>query len=189
MSTQPHSWLPLILAAALAALAWWLNQIASRPLTMSEAAFRHEPDLIIDRFAATAYDHQGYPRYVLSAEQLRYYPDDETTELTGPHFRMQARAAPSVQALAQRGLISPRGEHVHLLGQVQVIRAATAQTPELTMTTEYLHVTPEAQLLQTDKPVELRQGGTHLRADRMVLDGRARRLELAGGVKAVYAPR
>lgn len=189
MTTAPASWLPLAIAAMMAAVAYWLNQLASQPLPVSDAAFRHDPELIVDNLVATAFDQDGNARYVLSAERMLYYTDDETTELTAPRFQHRATSSPPISAEAARGFISTRGDHVHLLDRVRLVRAATAGTPELVLTTDYLMITPEAEMMRTDRPVELRQGASFLRADKLLLHGRTRRLELKGNVKGIYEAR
>lgn len=189
MSAAPASWLPLAIVAVMAAVAYWLNQLASQPLPVNDAAFRHDPELIVDNLVATAFDRDGNPRYTLSAAQMRYYADDETTELTAPRFQHRSATAPMISAEAARGFISTRGDHVHLLDRVRVTRAATVNASEFVLSTDYLQITPEAELMRTDRPVELVQGTSTLRADTLLLDGKARSLELKGNVKGIYAPR
>lgn len=189
MTAAPASWLPLAIVAVMAAVAYWLNQLASQPLPEDDAAFRHDPELIVDNLVATAFDPEGNPRYVLSAARLMYYTDDETTELTAPRFQYRSPTSPAISAEAARGFISTRGDHVHLLDRVRLTRAATAGTPELVLTTDYLQITPEAEVMRTDRPVELRQGASSMRADHLFLDGRTRSLELKGNVKGIYEPR
>ena len=189
MTAAPASWLPLGLVAVMAAMAYWLNHLASQPLPANDAAFRHDPELIVDNLVATAFDPEGNPRYVLSAARLLYYADDETTELTAPRFQHRSPTAPAITAEAARGFISTHGDHVHLLDRVRLTRAATRDAAELTLSTDYLQITPEAEVMRTDRPVELRQGASFLRADNLLLDGKARSLELKGNVKGIYEPR
>lgn len=189
MTAAPASWLPLAIVAVMAAMAHWLNHLASQPLPENDAAFRHDPELIVDNLVATAFDRDGNPRYILSAARMLHYTDDETTELTAPRFQHRSATSPTISAEAARGFISTRGDHVHLLDRVRLTRAATADTPELVLTTDYLQITPEAELMRTDRAVELHQGAFSMRADNMLLDGKARSLELKGNVKGMYEPR
>lgn len=189
MIAPSTSWLPLAVVAVMAALAYWLNQLASQPLPADDAAFRHTPDLIVENFVATAFDPQGHPRYALAAAKMVYYTDDETAELTAPRFQIQSVQAPTIRAESARGFVSSEGEHVYLLDRVRVSRAATAEAPELTLNTDFLQITPEAQIMRTDRPVKLRQGDSTLAANSLVFDVRARSLELKGNVRGVYAPR
>lgn len=189
MSAAPASWLPLAVAAFMAAVAYWLNHLASQPLPAHDTASRHDPELIIDNLVATAFDRDGTLRYTLLAAQMRHYADDETTELIAPRFQYRAATAPAINVEAMRGFISARGEHVHLFDHVRLTRAATGTAPALVLTTSYLQITPQAEQMRTDRPVKLVQGTATVRANALFLDGKTRRLELKGNVKGVYEPR
>jgi lipopolysaccharide export system protein LptC len=140
----------------------------------------------VENLVATAFDSQGHPRYTLSAARMVHYTDDDTTTLEVPRFEQQAPGAPAIRAAARRGLVSSNGDHVHLLDAVSMTRAAHQGMPELVLTTDYLHVTPEAESMRTDKPVRLRQGTSWLAAESLYFDAKARILDLKGGVKGSY---
>lgn len=186
MTDYSPALLPLAVVAAMAGLTYWLNQVTEAPLPQDDAAFRHDPDLIVENFSATAYDRHGHPRHILTAVRLTHYMDDDTTELIAPRFEQRSPGAPVVRASATRGFVSSNGEHVHLIDQVRITREATPDTPELVMTTQYLHVTPEAELMRTDQPVELRQGASWMTAGSLYADGKSRTMELKGRVKGTY---
>lgn len=186
MIQSSTAWWPLILAALLAALSLWLNQLTQPPPGDSDGGFGHDPDLVVENFVATAFDRQGHPRYTLSAARMVHYMDDDTTTLEVPHFEQHTPDAPAIWADARRGLVSANGDHVHLLDEVSMTRAAHQGMPELVMTTDYLHVTPEAESMRTDKPVRLRQGASWLEAESLYFDAKARILDLKGSVKGSY---
>lgn len=186
MTDHSPSLLPLAVVAALAALTFWLNQVSVEPLPQDDSAFRHDPDLIVENFVATAFDRHGYPRYALAAVKMTHYMDDDTTVLEAPRFEQHSPMVPIVRATAKRGFVSSQGDHVHLLDQVRLTREPTPGVPELVMTTEYLHITPEAELMRTDKPVEVHQGASWVTADSLYADGKARTLELKGQVRGMY---
>ncbi len=183
---NPASYLPVSVVGLLALLTFWLGGLADKTLLVDDAGFRHDPDYIVENFVATAFDQQGFPRYALAAATMTHYMDDDTTVLESPRFRQHLPGAPLVKAQSVRGLISSNGDHMHLLKDVRLTRAAVAGTPETVMQTEYLHITPEAEQMRTDKSVLIRQGGSTLRADRWFSDGRKRSLELEGQVKGIY---
>ncbi len=186
MTHAPASWLPLAIAAVMAALTLWLNHISEQPLPQDDAAFRHDPDAVVENFVATAFDRNGYPRYSLAATRMTHFMDDDTTTLESPRFEQNTPGAPSVRAEARRGIVSSNGEHVHLLDEVRMTRAASQSSPELVLTTDYLHITPEAEVMQTERPVELRQGRAWMTAGSLLVDGKSRTLELRGRVKGSY---
>lgn len=180
-------WLPLFIAGLLAALTFWLARLAQTAAPVDMGGFGHDPDYIIERFSATAFDAQGEQRYLLAAERMTHYMDDDTTALEQPRFAIQEGGHPRWRADAVRGVVSANGENVHLLDDVRVQQAAAAQP--VVLTTQYLWVIPEAEMLRTDKPVTLRQGASVVTAQGMELDGRQRTLILAGRVKGTYESR
>lgn len=182
-------WLPLVIAGLLAVLSFWLARLAQTPINLDMGGFGHEPDYIVEDFQATAFDTQGMPRYRLAAERLTHYMDDDTTALDRPRFVREIPGQPTWRATATRGVVSSNGENVHLLDDVRVERKVDVQTMPLVLTTDYLWVIPEADILRTDKPITLHQGASRVTAGGMNVDGKQRTLELAGRVRGIYESR
>lgn len=181
---QVH-WLPLGLAGLLALLALWLNQLTHRPVVEDNGGFAHEPDTIVVNFNALAFDRNGQPLHKLRAARLVHYMDDDTTELQAPHFSVLDRAGVRSEATARRGQVSGNGEHVHFLGDVRLTRGESGR-PSLTLETEYLWITPDAGIMQTDKPVTLKQGRAAITAGRLLVNEQRKELTLSGGVRGHY---
>jgi lipopolysaccharide export system protein LptC len=184
-----HYWLPLAIAGGLALLTAWLGQLAQTHPGGDAAPVGHDPDYFVERFNATAFDINGAPRYRLSAEKMVHYMDDDSTSLDEPRFSRETPGLPRVRAQARRGLVSADGENVYFLGDARLEKAGDDGRPPLVLTTEYLRVIPEANLIRTEKPVTLRQGRSVLTAAGMVADGDKRTLDLVGRVKGVYDSR
>lgn len=182
-------WLPLVIAGLLSGLSFWLARLAQTPFDMEMGGFDHTPDYIVEKFQATAFDVQGQPRYRLAAEKMTHYMDDDTTALDQPRFQREIPGQPTWRAAAVRGVVSSNGENVHLLDDVRVERTVAGEPTPLVLTTDYLWVIPEADVLRTDKPIVLHQGSSQVSAGGMAVDGKQRTLELAGRVRGVYESR
>jgi lipopolysaccharide export system protein LptC len=182
-------WWPLAIAAGLAAVTFWLARLAQAPVSLDMGGFGHDPDYVVERFQATAFDIDGKPRYRLAAERMTHYMDDDTTALAQPRFLREVAGQPTWRVAATRGVVSSNGENVHLLDDVQVERVAAGPSPSLTLTTNYLWVIPEADILRTDRPITLRQGTSQVTAGGMEVEGKQRTLALAGRVKGIYESR
>jgi lipopolysaccharide export system protein LptC len=57
------------------------------------------------------------------------------------------------------------------------------------LTTQYLHVTPDAHRMQTDRPVTVTQAGSNIRAGGMVAEGEDPIIRFGGKVRSVYEKR
>ena len=91
-------------------------------------------------------------------------------------------------AHAQRAVGNGAGSEVQLLGGAEVTSDSTGSTP-LVMRSEFLHAFLVTERVQSHLPVQVRMGGTELRAAGLDYDHAARHLELKGPLRAVMAAR
>lgn len=186
---QQISWIPIVVVAMLSALSFWLGKVAGSLPPGAGAKVGHDPDYIVENFAATAFNEHGQPRYRLSARKMIHYMDDDSTELQEPRFERQDGKAVPVSVSARRGLISSEGEDVYFIGDVRAHRPATANQAATELSSEYIRVMPDADILRTDKPVVLRQGASLIEASGVEIDNGKRLVALQGRVRAVYEKR
>lgn len=108
---------------ALVGLSLWLQfGIIDEPRVAVEEEIAHDPDYYIDNFTATGMDDQGHRKYVLEAERLVHYPDDDTALLDKPHvIQYEPEQAPR-HTYADSGWVSADGDEVLLTGNVRVIQ-------------------------------------------------------------------
>ncbi len=186
MNFSQPSWFYIAIAAFLAALSIWLNQVSDKKLPVDNAGFSHDPDTEITNFVATAFDAEGRPRHSLAAVRMTHYMDDDTTTLRQPRFEQSRPGSPPLYATAQRGLISSDGENLYLLRQVRLTQAARGGGGEMVLTTEYLRIIPDANTMETDKPVRIQERASVLTANSLFLNGKTRQLVLEGDVSGIY---
>ena len=178
---------PLILLALLAALTFWLDRKVQPGVRSADGKSRHDPDFIMEGFSAVQMNPDGTRRYALSARRLVHFPDDNSTDLETPRlvYFDYERAPVSVRsetASATRG-----GDDVYFHGNVQVVRSAFDGNPELGLFTSYLHVIPDRDFAQTDKPVRIVEGNSTANAVGLEFDNSKRQFRLLSEVKANYA--
>lgn len=181
------NWTPLALALLLALLAAWLNLVSQSEAVVDNAGFSHDPDFIVERFDALAFDARGLPHQRLTAEKLTHYMDDDTTVLDRPVLR-QLDPERAVTVQSRRALVSSDGQQTHFLDNVRMTRAAGQDQPAAGLETEYLHVAGDSRTMGSDKPVVLRQGRARISADGFSADDRARQVTLTGNVRGTYEP-
>ncbi|MCA3129908.1 MAG: LPS export ABC transporter periplasmic protein LptC [Betaproteobacteria bacterium] len=179
-------WYPVLLLALLAGLTGWLDQRVRPPTPPRDGTSRHDPDMIMENFAAVKLYPDGTRRHALNGRRMVHHPDDDSTQVEEPEFFHYAPPAAPVHATARRALLSRNGESVFFTGAVRISRAAYADAPPLHLATEFLHLIPDQDLARTDKPVTLTRGT--LRADGvgMEFNNRARTLKMLSNVKVHY---
>lgn len=183
-----RSWLPLLPLLLLLGGAYWLNLQVQPAGSGTDQNLRHDPDYMIDNFTATTLDEQGKIRFVMSAKKMWHYPDDDSTHLEIPRLTSLTAEHPPLRMSAQNGEISRKGDEVFLRNEVVIVRPAYAGKSELTFNTNYLHVVPNKDIVDTDQPVTMVDARTRLNAVGMELDNKARTIKFMSQVKIVYEP-
>ena len=147
---------PLALMLALALLTFWLDR-AVREEQVHPSLRRHDPDFIVHHFRITHYDAEGRVQSTLTADEMRHFPDDDTTELAAPLVVQTKPDTPRMTVTAERGELSQDGVDVFLRRNVLVVREARDPTPEQRIRTEFLHVVREKSVVRTDRDVLITQ--------------------------------
>jgi len=168
-----YSWLPLLPLLLLLAGAYWLNQQVLPLAVKADNSKRHDPDFIVSDFNALALDVNGLPQHRLAAHEMIHYPDDDSLHLERPVLTSLQPNRPVTVTRAQTGLVNDRGDEVFLRGDVLITRAAAAQSSERTYSTTYLHVLPNRDWADTDRPVVIADAHNLIHAVGMEMDGRA----------------
>jgi lipopolysaccharide export system protein LptC len=183
-----RAWLPLLPLLLLLAGVYWLSQQV-RPLPVKpDASKRHDPDYIVSNFSATTLNEQGVPRYVVNAQRMEHYPDDDSTHLEEPRLTSLYSGHPPLHISASHGEISRNGEEVFLRDDVKIVRDATATQSELVVTTTYLHVLPDSEQADTDRPITMVEAHNVIDAVGMELNNKAREIKLLGQVRSQFEP-
>lgn len=188
MSKNLPAWATLAFLVLFAGLTLWLDHVVQPAGPKLDGSTRHEPDYIVENFNAIKLDLSGQPHFTLAAVKMTHFPDDLTTVLVRPHFiGFNPNAAP-YHMYAQRGTVTEDGEHAYFYDNVRVIREAHGKDSELTLNTSYLHIVPEKDFAETDKPVVIQDAHTHITAVGLKLDKDKHEFKLLSRVKARYAP-
>lgn len=179
-------WLPLLPLLALLASVYWLDQQVQQEVSMALNIQRHDPDGIMDNFHATKMDQQGVPRFLLSAKQLRHYPDHDSTELDSPRLTMLSKVNPPVHMNGIRGNVSSRGDEVIFRDDVSVLREAVGDQSAMTLRTEYLRVLPNQDWADTDRAVTIVDANNTVHAIGLEMDNKTRILKLLSQVRSEH---
>lgn len=183
-----REWSPLLPLLLLLAATYWLN-LQVQPLPPKpDNSKRHDPDFIISEFSATTLNEHGMPRFLISAQKMVHYPDDDSTHLDEPKISSFNAGRPPVHAFARQGEVSSKGDEIFLRDEVKLVRAASATQSEMIFTTAYLHVVPEQDLADTDRPITLVDAHNTLHAVGMRFDNKTRVVKLLAQVKSQHDP-
>ena len=176
---------PLMLVALLAALTFWLDQIA-QPSGRGTGGSRYDPDYVVEQLSAVSLSGAGTASYTLAAAKMVHYPDGDTTLLTTPKFVSYGSAKAPVTITSSEAVVSANGQHVYFQDDVRVTRAAHESASELLVKTSFLHVIPDDNLAMTDRAVTITDATGTVAAVGLELNNETRVLKLLSNVRGIY---
>jgi lipopolysaccharide export system protein LptC len=179
---------PLFLVALLAALSFWLERIVQVPSAARDGSTRHDPDYIVENFVAVSMGPDGRPLHQIEAKRMLHYPDDDSTRLESPRLLQFDGERLAMSIVAQTAQVSSEGKTVDLHDDVKAVRSATGNRSELVLTTDYLHVVPDDDFAQTERPVTIADANTKVTGVGLELDNKARTVKLMSNVRGTYVP-
>lgn len=187
-ASRARYWLPLLPLLGLLGITYWLNlQVLPEPAKPDNGK-RHDPDAIMENFSAVKLNEQGVPRFIMAAKKMQHYPDGDSTTLELPRLTTLSAGHPTIHTIAQRGIVSSKGDEIFLHGDVEVLREASGQRSELTLQTEYLHILPDDDIANTDRAVTIADADSTTHATGLEMDNKARTLKLLSKVRSEHAP-
>ena len=185
------AWSPVFLLGAFAALTYWLNAQVQPGVGAFDGSGRHDTDLYIEDFQAVSLDPQGRVRQSITAKVARHYPDDDSTEFESPLITFSDPGKPPVTITADRGMITGDQKNAYFNGNVKGIRAASPDERDkgpVTVTSEYLHVLPKEDKIETDKPVTITDPRGIISGTGMEFDNKAKTFKFKSRVSGQLQP-
>jgi lipopolysaccharide export system protein LptC len=185
------AWSPIFLLGAFTALTYWLNAQVQPGTGPFDGSGRHDTDLYIEDFQAVSLDPQGRVRQSITAKVARHYPDDDSTEFESPLITFSDPDKPPVTITADRGMITGDQKNAYFMGNVKGIRAAAPEDREkgpVTVTSEYLHVLPKEDKIETDKAVTITDPHGIINGTGLEFDNKAKTFKFKSRVSGQLQP-
>jgi len=101
---------------------------------------RHDPDYYIENFVATGLDENGQRRFVLKADRMAHFPDDDTALLDNPHVVEYELGFAPRHTYSDSGWMSSSGDEILMTGNVKVVVEADSRGPGGTHKTKRMRI-------------------------------------------------
>lgn len=175
--------LPVTILLVLAALTAWLRYATEMPEVGNDGKTRHDPDSIIVGAIGWKLDANGRLQYTLVSDEIRHYPDDDTSDLRNPVIVYLDPVKPPVIIRAGHGHATSRAERVDLTQDVEIRRSATSDSQELVATMPDLTVLTDDERAFTASPALITQGASWVRGVGLQVDNRLQTYVLESRVR------
>jgi lipopolysaccharide export system protein LptC len=83
-------------------------------------------------------------------------------------------------------MLSSNGENAYLIDDVRLVRSPYDDKSEMTMLTSWLHVIPDDNFAQTDRPVKIYDANTLINSVGLEFNNETRILKLLSTVRGTY---
>ena len=185
--SAPRTAAPLGLLLVAAVGSGWLmldvdSQHALRPNSSVTG-----PDIVVEGLLSTTLGADGLPKRKVRASKMVHLPDSDTHELTDPFMEVLRPDQSPWFVSSERGLLSPDGDEMMLIGNVHIWRNAADGARQLDIRTSDMRVLPNEEYGETDQPVTIttpHSQSTSVGARAYLKTGR---LEMLSQVRTVYA--
>lgn len=152
-----------------------------------------DPDLLLETATITQFRPDGRRHYRLTADRIAHYPDPAQTLLDAPRLLLDRGEAPPWHLSARQGrilgggalLTTPGGNQVDsgietvILEQDVQLRRDRSPDQFVDLQTDLLHLYPEPEYAETDRPVIIRTEAGQTSAAGLTADLLAGRMTLA----------
>ena len=185
------AWSPVFLLGAFTALTYWLNAQVQPGAGAFDGSGRHDTDLYIEDFQAVSLDPQGRVRQSITAKIARHFPDDDSTEFESPLITFSDPGKPPVTITADRGVITGDQKNAYFMGHVKGVRTATPEERDkgpVTVTSEYLHVLPKEDKIESDKAVTITDPRGIINGTGLEFDNKAKTFKFKSRVSGQLQP-
>ncbi len=155
--------LPLGVLILLALLTFWLSRYVDAEGARGNEMKRHDPDVVIEQFTAQKLSPTGDVQYVVVADKMTHYPDDDSSILEKIVFTATVPGRPTVTARAPLGRLTKGGDEVAMDGGVVLDSGGTGRSPAMQMRTPKLTIFPDKSLARSTDGVVIEsvQGVMH----------------------------
>ena len=170
-------------AIVLALGSFWLLQVIQKTATDDPQASRsNEPDYYVEKFTFVRMTKTGDARMI-------HRPVDDTYEITLPVVHSLSRDQPPLTVRSARALVVPDSSKIHMIDKVEADRPASATTEHFHLTSDYVLILPDEDVLQTDRAVDLTLGSARMTGTGMYVNNATREFRMAQRVHGTYPPR
>ncbi len=176
-------------AIFLALSSYWLSLVIKKNGSGDgKKSSRNMPDYHVENFNFVKMSAKGQPRYHIHGEKMTHFPQKGTLHIEHPIVKSLDEGAPKQTLVSQRAILADDNSKLHLYGKVKFSRDAIADSSALQLTSEYLLMLLDEDILKTDKPVTITHGNSTLKGVGLIANNATRELRILNQVKIKLTP-
>ncbi len=177
----------LALMIALALGSFWLLEVMRRAINdVTPKAARTEPDFYVENFNYVKLSPSGQAQYHFSGARLTHNPQDDSYDIQQPVVSNISPGQAPMTMRSERAHVNSDNSEVRMYENVHIDRPASAQSGHLHITSDYMLLLPDDEIMKTDKAVVITLDQSRLTGVGMFANNATREFSLASNVHGTY---
>ncbi len=189
MNGRSIPFMPLGILLLLAGLTFWLSRYAETSGVRDNGKSRHDPDVIVEKFTARSLSPTGDVQYVVTANKMNHFPDDDSSTLETVVFTSTSPGQAPIVAKAPVGRSFEGGDRIVMEGGVVVETSGTKKNGAMTMRTPKLTILPPKNLASSVDGVVVESAQGVLKAVSFELNNETEIVNFGRGSISLTPPR
>jgi lipopolysaccharide export system protein LptC len=198
---QLRTWLGVGIIALIALGSFWLLEVMRRADVEgnSPSTPRDEPDYYVENFNLIRLPNDGKANYHMTGARLTHIPANDSFEIALPQVSSFGDQQTPINIRAQKAIVEQKDktgvsdpdrmhDKIHLYGDVQVNKPASAHSGMLQVYSDYLLFLPDDDVLKTDKEVTIYTDSAEIHATGLLANNRDQQVTLLSKVRALINP-
>lgn len=186
--TRSRYIISLLVIGTLVLCSFWLHMVLKTPDTR-DRMLRTDPDYYMDNFRNFTVKFSGEPSNLISGKKLTHYPDNDSSIINFPIIETIDQAKRLQVTYSDWAYLEDEKSKLHMHENVVVLRSGDPKVAPSHMTTDYLLLLTDEDLMRTDLPIETYQDQRYLSGIGMESNNTTRELFLLDRVKMIYPPK
>jgi lipopolysaccharide export system protein LptC len=167
---------------------WLLKQAQQTEQGPYRRSAQDLPDYTMHQFRFTTTRSDGRAGYLVEGGQLSHFPDRDETRIQGFRMTRYSDKRPSMFVSSDTAKTNADHSEFHLHDHVVLRRPSETNNDALLVTSDYMLVLADKDIVKSHRPVQAQQGGTTLKGTGMTADSKQQTLTLHSAVSATYLP-
>ncbi len=187
-------WLAIVLLAVIALGTIWVMETIKRATLeqYQRSSARIQPDYYVEQFNFIKLSNDGRANYHVIGDYLFHYPRADYFEIKQARINSFAPDRSPLLLKADRIVVEPKSANlqparpydlIHLYENVSVLTPDKKYAQPIRMETEYLMLSPDQDLMKTDKAISLTSARLDAKAIGMIANTNSEQVELLSQVK------
>ncbi|WMW81255.1 LPS export ABC transporter periplasmic protein LptC [Undibacterium cyanobacteriorum] len=168
-------WLSVVLLGLVMLGGFWIYEVMRRNSedSANSGRVRTEPDYFVEHFNFVRISQSGNTNYRVTGQKLTHFPQEDEFEIQQPRIVGIDQEKTPMNIRADRAIVKQKvqekdggliEDQIHLLDNVEVVRAGSATVVEVQLNTNHLVLYPDSERMRTDQAIVLKTPSAHITA-------------------------